>query len=119
MAALRSMAAGRVCPKFTVFQFPSILIVFIITEGLRQWRLILLIGGLVGFVQIVALLFVPESPSSLVASGNIEQARKQLIKIRGTPDIEEELAGYQNQPVGKLLFVFSTIDTLAVRGYLC
>lgn len=69
-------------------------------------------------VQTVALMFVPESPSSLVASGDIEQARRQLIKIRGTPDIEEELAGYQSQPAGKLLFVFSTIDTLALRGYL-
>ena len=69
-------------------------------------------------MQIVALLFVPESPSSLVASGNIEQARRQLVKIRGTPDIEEELAGYLNQPAGKFLFVFSIIDTLPLRGYL-
>lgn len=85
-----------------VFWSPSILIVFIITENGQQWRLILLIGGIIGVVQTVALLFVPESPSSLVASGNIEQARRELVKIRGTPNVEEELAGYQNQPTGKL-----------------
>ncbi|RPA91105.1 MFS general substrate transporter [Choiromyces venosus 120613-1] len=81
--------------------FPSILIVFIIAEKNEQWRVILLIGGIIGFAQAAALVFLPESPSSLVASGDMEQARKELIKIRGTPDVEGELASYQDKPAGQ------------------
>ncbi|PWW78318.1 MFS general substrate transporter [Tuber magnatum] len=85
----------------SIFRLPSVLITFIAAERDGQWRLILLIGGIIGFVQAVALLFLPESPSSLVASGEIEQARKELIKIRGTPDVEEELVSYQSQLAGQ------------------
>ncbi|KAG0639504.1 putative MFS glucose transporter [Tuber brumale] len=66
-----------------------------------QWRFILLAGGVIGLAQAVALLFLPESPSSLIASGDIEQARRVLIGIRGTQDVEEEIAGYQGQPTGQ------------------
>ncbi|CAZ81711.1 unnamed protein product [Tuber melanosporum] len=83
----------------SIFRFPSILIAPT-TEKNGQWRFILLIGGIIGLVQTVGLLFLPESPSSLVASGDIEQARKELIRIRGTSDVEEELAGYRSQPAG-------------------
>ncbi|CUS15714.1 unnamed protein product [Tuber aestivum] len=77
--------------------------IFLEEEG--QWRLILLVGAVVGCVQGVGLLFLAESPASLAASGNLEQARRELIKIRGTTDVEEELAGYQiPQAAGICLF---------------
>ena len=82
-----------------------ILINFATTEKEGQWRFILLTGGVIGLVQSVGLLFLPESPFSLVTSGDIEQARRELIKIRGTSDVEQELAGYHNQNAGKPLFV--------------
>ena len=82
-----------------------ILINFATTEKEGQWRFILLTGGVIGLVQSVGLLFLPESPFSLVASGDIEQARKELIKIRGTLDVEQELAGYRNQNTGKSLVI--------------
>ncbi|KAG0122859.1 transporter-domain-containing protein [Tuber indicum] len=66
-----------------------------------QWRIILLAGGLIGLLQAVGLMFIPESPSFLVAMGDIEQARRALIKIRGTEDVEQELAGFQAQQAGQ------------------
>ncbi|KAG0122860.1 transporter-domain-containing protein [Tuber indicum] len=66
-----------------------------------QWRIILLAGGLIGLLQAVGLMFIPESPSFLVAKGDIEQARRALIKIRGTEDVEQELAGFQAQQAGQ------------------
>ncbi|KAG0644471.1 hypothetical protein HOY80DRAFT_1029123 [Tuber brumale] len=52
-------------------------------------------------ILLVALLFLPEAPSFLIASGDIEQARRELIRIRDTQDVEDELAGYQSQPIGQ------------------
>ncbi|KAG0138245.1 general substrate transporter [Tuber indicum] len=77
----------------------QVLGVFLEQDG--QWRIILLAGGLIGLLQAVGLMFIPESPSFLVAKGDIEQARRALIKIRGTEDVEQELAGFQAQQAGQ------------------
>ncbi|PWW80039.1 MFS general substrate transporter [Tuber magnatum] len=77
------------------------------------WRFLLLTGGMIGFVQAVALPFLPESPASLAAAGKLEQARRELAKIRGTPDVEEELAGYMGQSGGQS---DTTDDTQTVSG---
>ncbi|KAG0639264.1 general substrate transporter [Tuber brumale] len=84
-----------------IFWFPPPLIISFGIEKGAQWRFILLAGGVIGLAQAVALLFLPESPSSLIASGDIEQARRVLTRIRGTQDVEEELASYQGQPTGQ------------------
>ncbi|KAG0644474.1 major facilitator superfamily domain-containing protein [Tuber brumale] len=73
----------------------------IFLEQGEQWRFILLAGGVIGLAQAVGLLFLPESPSSLIAFGDIEQARRELIRIRGTQDVDDELGGYQRQPIGQ------------------
>ncbi|KAG0644737.1 putative MFS glucose transporter [Tuber brumale] len=57
----------------------------------EDWCIILLVGGVIGLIQAVGLLFLPESPSSLVAAGDIEGARHVLIKVCGTDDMEQEL----------------------------
>ncbi|KAG0138248.1 hypothetical protein HOY82DRAFT_545995, partial [Tuber indicum] len=44
---------------------------------------------------------IPESPSFLVAKGDIELARRELIKIRGAEDVEQELAGFHTQHAGE------------------
>ncbi|TKY70907.1 Sugar transport protein 1 [Spatholobus suberectus] len=49
-----------------------------------------------GFAAVPALmiglgaLFLPDSPSSLIERGQDDKAKEELIKIRGTTDIEEE-----------------------------
>lgn len=60
----------------------------------RLWRLVLLIGGLLGAAQAVLLTIVPESPAYLYKVGKKEEARKALIRLRGSNDIEEEFASF-------------------------
>ncbi|KAG0633536.1 general substrate transporter [Tuber brumale] len=76
----------------------QVLGIFLEKDG--EWRFILLTGGMIGLVQAVGLLFLPESPSYLIASGNIEQARRVLVKVRGTPDVEDERQPYNTHFVG-------------------
>lgn len=64
-----------------------------------RWRYILITGGLIGGLQAILLYFLPESPMSLVAAGKFQQARKVLVRLRGTSDVEEELAMYIGAPV--------------------
>ncbi|KAG0639502.1 general substrate transporter [Tuber brumale] len=67
--------------------------------------------GVISFAQAVALLLLPKSPSSLIAPGDIEQARRVLIRIRGTQDVVEELAGYQGQPTAQSVATYNTTPT--------
>ncbi|CUS14005.1 unnamed protein product [Tuber aestivum] len=73
-------------------------ILLVTLENKGQWRFILLTGGIIGFLQAASLLFLPESPTSLVAAGKIGEARRMLVVIRGTSDVDEELASYQSEP---------------------
>lgn len=47
-----------------------------------------------GAVQAVLLTIVPESPAYLYKAGKKEEARKVLIKLRGTTEVEDELASF-------------------------
>lgn len=74
----------------------------------RLWRLVLLIGGLLGAAQAVLLAIVPESPAYLYKVGKKEEARKALIRLRGSNDIEEEFASFAGASAeGKFLVFFS------------
>lgn len=66
----------------------------------KLWRLVLLIGGLLGAVQVVLLTIVPESPAYLYKVGKKEEARKVLIKLRGTTEVDEELASFGDSSEG-------------------
>lgn len=59
-----------------------------------NWRKIVFFGGLVGVVSAVGLVFAPESPKWLIARGHREQARRTLVWLRATNDVDEELDGY-------------------------
>lgn len=59
------------------------------------WRLILAIAGLIGFVQLLGLTLVPESPVWLADHQRVAQARAILQRIRGpNADIHEETRGW-------------------------
>lgn len=60
----------------------------------KLWRLVLLIGGLLGAAQAILLTIVPESPAYLYKVGKKEEARKALIRLRGSNDIEEEFSSF-------------------------
>lgn len=55
------------------------------------WRLSLGLGAVPAVIFVVGTLCLPDSPSSLVARGCHDEARKELVKLRGTDDVEAEL----------------------------
>jgi MFS transporter, SP family, sugar:H+ symporter len=58
----------------------------------KSWRLSLLLGAIPALVLSLGVLFVSETPNSLIQRTNdMEKARKVLQKIRGTIDVSEEL----------------------------
>ncbi|MCI21007.1 hexose transporter, partial [Trifolium medium] len=54
------------------------------------WRYSLGLAAVPAIMIIIGTIFLPDSPSSLIERGQDEEAKKELIKIRGTPDIDEE-----------------------------
>ena len=48
-------------------------------------------------IQLVGFLFLPESPRFLVSKGKIDEARRELQKLRGSAyDVEPELKAIQD-----------------------
>ncbi|KAI0440424.1 general substrate transporter [Xylaria telfairii] len=57
------------------------------------WRWIFAIGVVLGALQLLGLLVIPESPAWLATNKNVSQAKRILQRIRGKRyDIEEETA---------------------------
>ncbi|XP_058742188.1 sugar carrier protein C-like [Vicia villosa] len=54
------------------------------------WRLSLGLGVVPATIFVVGSFCLPDSPNSLVARGHHEAARKELVKIRGTNDVDAE-----------------------------
>lgn len=54
------------------------------------WRLSLGLAAVPGVIVTVGALFLPETPNSLIERGKMEKGRATLIKIRGTPNVDEE-----------------------------
>ncbi|XP_054031866.1 solute carrier family 2, facilitated glucose transporter member 5 [Dryobates pubescens] len=56
------------------------------------WPVLLGLTGIPSLIQLLVLPFFPESPRYLlIQKGNEEQARKALQKLRGRPDVDEEI----------------------------
>ncbi|KAI8948845.1 general substrate transporter [Xylaria longipes] len=55
------------------------------------WRWIFAVGIVIGTLQLLGLLIIPESPAWLATNKNVSQAKRTLQRIRGKHyDIEEE-----------------------------
>ncbi|XP_041349326.1 proton myo-inositol cotransporter-like [Gigantopelta aegis] len=63
------------------------------------WRFMLGLPGVAAIVQLIAFLFLPESPRWLVGRGRDEEARAVLERIRGTDDITKEFNEIQEAVV--------------------
>jgi len=59
-------------------------------ENGEGWRYSLGFAAVPAIMIIIGAIFLPDSPSSLIERGLGEDAKKELIKIRGSSDIEEE-----------------------------
>ncbi|KAL4298040.1 hypothetical protein GQ457_12G022930 [Hibiscus cannabinus] len=56
------------------------------------WRLSLGLATVPATLMFVGGLALPETPNSLVEQGKLEEAKRVLIKVRGTPNVEAEFA---------------------------
>ncbi|RYR65356.1 sugar carrier protein C isoform X2 [Arachis hypogaea] len=59
-------------------------------ENGEGWRYSLGLAGVPAIMIIIGAMFLPDSPNSLIERGQAEKAKKELIKIRGTNDVDEE-----------------------------
>ncbi|KAI5840474.1 general substrate transporter [Morchella snyderi] len=59
-------------------------------NGKNTWRIVMIVGAVLGALQAVMLVGVSESPQTLYKNGNKELAKKVLISLRGTEEIDEE-----------------------------
>lgn len=56
----------------------------------QGWRLSLGLGAVPALIFVFGSVFLPDSPNSLVERGCFEEAKQELIRIRGTPNIDAE-----------------------------
>ncbi|KAJ6112213.1 hypothetical protein N7523_008274 [Penicillium sp. IBT 18751x] len=65
------------------------------------WRIILAVAGLIGALELLGLLMVPESPAWLIENHQMSQARKVLQRIRGRDaDIDPEIESLRTSGAG-------------------
>ncbi|QHO59142.1 Sugar transport protein [Arachis hypogaea] len=65
-------------------------VLFLPMENGEGWRYSLGLAGVPAIMIIIGAMFLPDSPNSLIERGQAEKAKKELIKIRGTNDVDEE-----------------------------
>ncbi|CAJ2650608.1 unnamed protein product [Trifolium pratense] len=54
------------------------------------WRYSLGFASVPAIMIIIGAIFLPDSPNSLIERGQNDKAKEELIKIRGTTDVDEE-----------------------------
>nr|KYP67254.1 Sugar transport protein 1 [Cajanus cajan] len=60
-------------------------------ENGEGWRYSLGCAAVPAIMIILGAIFLPDTPNSLIERGEEEEAKRQLIKIRGTTNVDEEL----------------------------
>ena len=56
------------------------------------WRLSVGLAIVPALILFLGSLIIPDTPNSLVQRGKIEQARRTLERVRGTPNVDAEFA---------------------------
>lgn len=60
--------------------------------GDNGWRVALGVGGIPALIMTIGAFFIPDTPSSLIQRGKVNEARRSLQKVRGIDsDTESEL----------------------------
>ncbi|XP_051149103.1 sugar transport protein 14 [Andrographis paniculata] len=86
---------GAVNQLFQLTTCLGILIANFVNYGIEHlhpwgWRLSLGLAAVPATLMFVGGLFLPETPNSLVEQGKLEEGRKVLEKVRGTPKVDAE-----------------------------
>lgn len=55
------------------------------------WRLSLGLAAVPALIMLAGSFTLPDTPNSLIERGQLEKAKAVLVRIRGTPDVQEEL----------------------------
>lgn len=56
------------------------------------WRVSLVLAAVPALIMTIGGIFLPDTPNSMIERGHKEAARELLIKIRGTPNVDNEYA---------------------------
>lgn len=88
---------GAINQLFQVTTCLGVLIASLINYGTGKihpwgWRLSLGLAVVPALLMFVGGLFLPETPNSLVEQGRLEEGRRVLEKVRGTPNVDAEFA---------------------------
>lgn len=88
---------GTVNQLFQLTTCLGILVAYLINYGTNKlhrwgWRLSLGLAIVPAGIMFFGGLCLPETPNSLVEQGKLEEGKKVLEKIRGTPNIDAEFA---------------------------
>ncbi|KAL9420330.1 hypothetical protein AB3S75_037996 [Citrus x aurantiifolia] len=54
------------------------------------WRVSLALAAVPAILMTVGSVFLPDTPNSILERGHVDEAKKMLQKIRGTPNVDEE-----------------------------
>ncbi|XP_057498620.1 inositol transporter 4-like [Actinidia eriantha] len=77
-------------------QFLSYLINLAFTNAPGNWRWMLGVAGVPALVQLVLMVFLPESPRWLYIQNRVDEARDVLEKIYPPNEVEEEMKALQS-----------------------
>lgn len=86
---------GAVITTFQLAIAFGLLLAYSINYGFathENWRLMFLFGGALGILLVIGMCFMPYSPQWLMQQGKEQSARKALLKIRNTHEVEDELS---------------------------
>ncbi|KAK4481240.1 hypothetical protein RD792_012123 [Penstemon davidsonii] len=88
---------GAVNQLFQLTTCLGILIANFVNYGVERihpwgWRLSLGLAAVPATLMFIGGIFLPETPNSLVEQGRLEEGRRVLEKIRGTPKVDAEFA---------------------------
>lgn len=88
---------GAVNQLFQLTTCLGILVANLINYGTEKihpwgWRLSLGLATVPAMFMFFGGLFLPETPNSLVEQGKLDEARKVLEKVRGTPNVDAEFS---------------------------
>lgn len=90
---------GMLVSIFVVAILSGVLISYVVDylfSAYGQWRLMFAVGLIPAFSLFIGMFFLPESPRWLLKHGYADKARDVLELIRGSVDVQDELASIQN-----------------------